>query len=144
MTAEGERIIADWLEAIESRLADMTEPIKELAISIKALVIHINLQEERRAEALNPSLEYKTRVEETVEVVEEVIQDLKSVVVMAQTSKAILAVKNGHQKWVAFSHMIPRDEEFELGTLYDIELQDSSKWVLKKAWEKFKPQKQGG
>ncbi|BDI54992.1 MAG: hypothetical protein QIT40_gp34 [Lokiarchaeia virus VerdaV4] len=137
MTAVGEKAIA---EAIEKN----TKAVSELAISIKALVIHVNLQEERRAEALNPSLESNTRVEETVEVVEEVIQDLKSVVVMAQTSKAILAVKNGHQKWVAFSHMIPREEEFELGTLYDIELQDSSKWVLKKAWEKFKPQKQGG
>jgi len=114
--------------------------LKSINIKIEALQAQMIMFQE----ALNPSLEYKTGAEETVEVVEEMIQDLKSVVVMAQTSKAILAVKNGHQKWVAFSHMIPREEEFELGTLYDIELQDSSKWVLKKAWEKFKPQKQGG
>ena len=39
---------------------------KELVISIKALVIHVTLEEERRAEALKPSLEY-TEVEEEVE-----------------------------------------------------------------------------
>ena len=111
--------------------------LKSINIKIEALQAQMIMFQE----ALNPSLEYPV---ENTKVVEEVIQDLKSVVVMAQTSKAILAVKNGHQKWVAFSHMIPREEEFELGTLYDIELQKTSEWVLKKAWEKFKPQKQGG
>ena len=97
-----------------------TKAVSELAISIKALVIHYNLQ---REEALQPHKEYNTRVEETVEVVEEMIQDFKGVTVMLETDKAYLVVKNGHQKWVAKSHLTL---DYDLGSNVDLELTNSA------------------
>ena len=67
--------IADWLgmegvcgylKYITESIDKNTKAVSELAINIKALVINITLQEERRAEASNPSLGYNTRVEEEV------------------------------------------------------------------------------
>ena len=128
----------------------MTE--KEIVALLKSINIKIEALQSQMVmfqEALQPDLEYKTRVEEEVEVLgnmeEDLLQDLTNIVVMAQTPKAILAVKNGYKKWVALSHMLPRDKGFVLGTLYEnIELHKDSKWILNKAWEKFKPTKKGG
>lgn len=53
------------MSKIGKDIKEIKEIFKEFVISLKALVIHVNLQEERRAEALNPSLEY-TKVEEEV------------------------------------------------------------------------------
>lgn len=83
----------------------------------------------------------QTRVEETIEIT----QDLTNVTIMAQTKKAILAVKAGYQKWIPLSciDLMQREVGFDLGSQYDIILDEKKEWILKKPWDIFKPQKGG-
>jgi len=86
----------------------------------------------------------QTRVEE------EFLQDLTNVMIVAESPKAMLVVKNGYQKWVAFS-LIHAPKTYDLGGTYDIilrkkkgdEKSDPDNWYHTKPWEKYTPQKGG-
>ena len=98
-------------------------------------------------EAVDPDREYvKVEVPE-LHIEEEVLQDLETIVVMAKTDKAILVVKNGHQKWVPLSFISEEqkieEKGFTIGSIYDIKLLDDKGWILDKGWEKYVPQKGG-
>lgn len=76
---------------------------------------------------------------------EEVMQDLKEVTPMLETSKSLLCVKNGYMKYVPFQYIVGYKEDkkpYTLGTIQDIKLVKEGKWILKKAWDKFKVMKQ--
>ena len=95
----------------------------------------------RIADALEKLVEQKSENQQPLTIQEEVIQDFTGVTIMQETPKAYLVVKNGFQMWVAKSNL---QEEYELGTLQDLLLTEKAeKWLPKKSWDKFTPQKRG-
>lgn len=96
-------------------------------------------------EARNPDIEMingPKATNETIEVQESVLMDLIQVTPMAKTEKALMVVKKGYQKWIAFSLM--DIQNWQLGVILDIKLTDKAeKWFHEKSWEPFKPQKGG-
>lgn len=108
--------------------------LKSINIKVEALMAQMTMFQE----AFKPVPQ--------IEVQESILMDLTNVTIMAQTDKAILAVKKGYQKWVPLSciDVVQREAGFELGPQYDLILANNGKWIDKKSWDKFNPQKGGG
>ena len=125
--------------------------MSEFEQNIIAILKSINAKLEALLEALQPHREHPRVEEEKIEIQEELLMDLTDVIFMAESSKAVLVVKKGFQKWVAFS-LIKEPKEITLGFQGNIVLRiknenektDPENWFHNKPWEKFKPQKKGG
>ena len=125
---------------------EMLALLKRINIKIEALQAQMIMFQE----ALNPSLEYNTRVEETItksnlktdtEIKggtsisppkDHIIQDLDGIMILDKLPKSYLVAKGGYTTVVAYSHLKSGDglvKGFQ-GNLND-DLHKDRKWILK-------------